>query len=204
MHVLASLLLLLVNTEGTAVTGNPVTPLTEEEQVRAVISRLEDALMEKDEILVISCLAENTSARKLNEVEASFDKHVAGTSPPQGKPLVCLQTTEVEIDGNKAVAKVETFSYGNGKRIKAYHNIPLRKLDEGWVIDDISSINAIQQQIGGIENYQEERLPKEIHEELAPVVPEEKKKDKTEHKIEPNSNETGEENNTMEDSDEPN
>lgn len=151
MSILAILLSLIGSEQGTAETGNPLQPFTDEEQIRAVIGTLEDALIHKDEALVIACLSDRISARKLKEVEAFYWKYVANTEAPQGMPLVCLQSVEVEINGDKATATLTAFSYGNGKRIKAKHRIPFKRVDGEWFIDDAEKVSAILKQIGGIE-----------------------------------------------------
>lgn len=150
MYVLTLLALLTAGGEGTAETGNPVTPLTDEDKIKLVITDLEAALLEKDAPLVLACISDAVGNRALNEVQANFAANVAATRAPEGFPLVYLRVEEVKIDGDKAVAKVEAFSYGSGKRIQAMHEVKFEHSDEGWFIAEAKPVNSILRQIGGI------------------------------------------------------
>lgn len=184
MYILAILLPLIGG--GSAVTGNPARPFTDEQKIKAVIGRLEEGIENKDEVLIIDCLSGRVSTRETKEVEADFNKHVASTQALEGKPLVCLQNVQVEIDGNKAVAEVEMFSYGNGKRIKAVHRIPFRRDGDIWRIGDAQSLTSILQQLGGIIPQQQSDTPKGNETpkvEIAPVEPVEDNLDTDEPKV---------------------
>lgn len=186
MHILAILLSLIGSQEGSAVTGNPARPVTDEHRIKAVISTLEDALIEKDEVMVTAYLAEGISNRKVDEVKADFAEHVENTQAPAGKPLVYLRPFDLEINGNKAVVKVEAFSYGNGKRIKAVHRMTFRRVDDEWRIDDVEPLSALLEQIGGIVPLVQPETPetKEIPKaEIAPVEPVEDNLDTDEPRI---------------------
>jgi len=186
MRILAILLSLIGGEEGTAVTGNPARPVTDEHRIKAVISTLEDALIEKDEVMVTAYLAEGISNRKVNEVKAEFAEHVESTQAPSGKPLVYLRPFDLEINGNKAEVKVEAFSYGDGKRIKAVHRMTFRRGHNGWFIDDAEPLNALLKQIGGIVPLQQPEAPeeKEVPKvEIAPVEPVEDNLDTDEPRV---------------------
>ncbi|MBN2379910.1 hypothetical protein JXM67_08940 [candidate division WOR-3 bacterium] len=174
MHFLTIFLLLGGSAEGSAVTGNPIRPFTAEDEIKAVISQLEDALIDKDEVLVTACLSPDISSRKAEEVKSTFTRHVANTQAPSGKPLVSLQEIKVEVDGERAVATLTAYSYGDGKRIKAIHKIPFRHGDQGWYIDDAVSVTSVLAQVGGIAPQQQRLQPEEDvfpDENITPVVP---------------------------------
>jgi hypothetical protein len=150
MHILASLLLLLVNTEGTAVTGNPMRELTDEDEIKLVVARLERSLAEKDKMMISACLSENISIRKTNELSACFTEYVNEVFAPEGRPLVCLQSVSIKMNGKNAVVSFEAYSYGNNKRIKAVYRMPFKKSDDQWKISDAEPVNTLLKQIGGI------------------------------------------------------
>jgi len=162
MHFLTICLLLLGSTEGSAETGNPIRSFTDEDEIKAVISQLEDALIDKDEVLVTACLSPSIASRKAEEIKTTFSQHVTSTQASSGKPLVCLQEVKVEVDGNKAVATLTAYSYGNGKRIKAIHKIPFKRGEHGWFVDDAEAINTVLAQVGGEIPLQGQNTPEEI------------------------------------------
>lgn len=169
MHILAIFLLLIGSGEGTAQTGNPMRQFSDEQQIKLAITRLEQALLNKEEALVTACLSDRVSSRDAKEVKVNFTVHVANAQVVEGKPLVYLRTFEVDVDGNKAQVKVEAFSYGNGKRIQAVHKIPFRKGEYGWGIDDAGSVNALLKQIGGIAPLQLLESPEVIDGRTIPI-----------------------------------
>jgi len=169
MHILAIFLLLIGSGESSAVTGNPMRQFTDEQQIKLVITRLEQALLNKEEALITACLSDRVSSRDAKEVKANFAAHVANAQIVEGKPLVYLRTFEVDVDGNKAQVKIEAFSYGNGKRIQAIHKIPFRKGEYGWGIDKAESVNALLKQIGGIAPVQLLETPEVIDGRTIPI-----------------------------------
>lgn len=178
MQLLAIFLLLFGSEEGSAVTGNPARPLSEEHKIKAVISRLEEGLLMKDLALITSCLTEKTSNKELKEVEEQFASRVRPAQASEGKPLVVLQNVQVEVDGEEATAKVEMFSYGNDKRIKAVHRIPFRRDGEHWGIAETESLTAVFKQVGDIIPLKHPEAPgtKETPEvEIAPAETSEEK-----------------------------
>lgn len=149
MNLLATLLLFTAS-GGTAETGNPMIPLTDEEQIKLVMNNLEDALLQHDSVLVTACLSERVGTRAIAEVRKNYTTYAMGATPMTGMPLVYLRTFDVKVEGNTAQAKVEAFTYGAGKRIQATHKVEFRKTDYGWLMADAKPLNAILQQVGGI------------------------------------------------------
>lgn len=169
MHILAILLSLIGSEQGTAVTGNPVRELTDEHRIKLVVNTLERALQDKEEALVLACLSDRVSNRDTKELQTSFSKYVANVQVPEDKPLVYLRTFEVKVDGNKATAKVEAFTYGNDNRIQAVHIIPFVKGERSWSIDDARPVNALLKQIGGIVPLKQLETPEEKDGRTAPI-----------------------------------
>ncbi|NLI97971.1 hypothetical protein GX441_04845 [bacterium] len=150
MNLLTALLFFTVSGGGTAETGNPMTPLTDEEQIKLVMNNLEDALLKHDSALVTACLSERLGNKALAEVKNNYITYAMGATPMTGMPLVYLRTFDVKVEGNTAQAKVEAFTYGAGKRIQATHKVEFRKTEYGWLIADAKPLNAMLKQVGGI------------------------------------------------------
>lgn len=164
MNLLTALLLFTVSGGGTAETGNPVIPLTDEEQIKLVVNNLEDALLHHDSVLVTACLSERVGTKALAEVRKNYTTYALSATPMTGMPLVYLRTFDVKVEGNTATAKVEAFTYGAGKRIQATHKVEFRKTDNGWFMADAKPLNAILQQIGGIAPVIESTEPSSVEE----------------------------------------